>query len=73
MDFMPVFHCKCKKSKTNRLILDGGSEGNYILELCPKCYKNQDCKFVIKKEIITESIDPGRSHSNSVTGLITTG
>ena len=55
MVFEPIFRCKCKKSKTNRVILDGGSEGHYAVELCPKCYEDQDKKFLIKEEVISES------------------
>ena len=55
MVFEPIFRCKCKELKTNRVILDGGSEGNYTVELCPKCYANQNKKFLIKEEVIFES------------------
>jgi len=55
MVFEPIFRCRDKKFKTNRIILDGGSEGNYTIELCPKCYDNQDKKFLIKEEVISES------------------
>ncbi len=55
MVFEPIFRCKCKKSKTNRVIFDGGSEGKYIVELCPKCYTNQDKKFLIEEEILSKS------------------
>jgi len=55
MVFEPIFRCRDKEFKTNRVILDGGSEGNYTIELCPKCYTNQDKKFLIKEEVISES------------------
>ena len=55
MVFEPIFRCKCKESKTNRMIFDGGSEGAYRIELCPKCYANQDTKFLLSEEIISNS------------------
>lgn len=55
MVFEPVFRCRCKVFKTNRLIFDGGSEGNYTIELCPKCYERQDKKFLIQEGLISES------------------
>ena len=73
MNFEPTFRCRCKEPKTNRVILDGGSEGNYVVELCPRCYEQQNWKFLIKKEIITELDNPGRLASNSVTELVTSG
>ena len=54
MVFESVFRCKCKKSKTNRVIFDGGSEGKYAIELCPKCYEHHDKKFLIEEEIISK-------------------
>jgi len=69
MVFEPVFRCRDKESKTNRVILDGGSEGNYTVELCPKCNTEQNWEFLIKKEIITQSYDPKNStsiHGNDV-------
>ncbi|AJW71744.1 hypothetical protein NADRNF5_2070 [Nitrosopumilus adriaticus] len=55
MIFEPIFRCKCKKSKTNRMILDGGTKGNYTIELCSTCYNNHNKKFLISEEIISKS------------------
>ena len=73
MTFEPRYSCRCKAPKTTRIILDGGSEGNYAVDLCSKCHNQQNWKFLIKKESITEFDDPGRSASNSVTELINSG
>jgi len=69
MVFEPVFRCRDKESKTNRVILDGGSEGNYTVELCPKCNTKQNWKFLIKKEIIIPSHvtkNPTAIHGNDI-------
>jgi len=48
-----VFICSCDKPKKMRLIFDGGSSGNYTVELCNSCYQKQEKKFLIKKEVIS--------------------
>ena len=55
MTFEPIFRCKCKKSKITRMILDGGTEGNYIIEICSTCYHNHNKKFLIHEEMISKS------------------
>jgi len=55
MVFEPIFRCRDKEFKTNRIILDGGSVGNYTVELCPKCYESQDKKFLIQEGLLSES------------------
>jgi len=45
-----VFICKCKSQKTCKLIMDGGVCGTYELQLCSKCYLQQDKKFLISEE-----------------------
>lgn len=44
-----------------------------LLKVRSKCHNQQNWKFLIKKEIITEFDDPGRSASSSVTELINSG
>jgi len=33
--------------------MDGGSSGNWKLELCPDCDENKDLKFIIRKELLS--------------------
>ena len=47
-----TFFCSCKNKKNHRLTLDGGSSWKYCVELCKKCYKNEDKQFVIFEEEI---------------------
>jgi len=47
-----LFECYCKKQKKFRMIFDGGSTGNYVVELCSKCRKNEDHEFLLKEETL---------------------
>ncbi|HXG13603.1 MAG TPA: hypothetical protein VNK25_00535 [Candidatus Nitrosotenuis sp.] len=47
-----IFVCKCNRPKRHRLTFDGGSSGNYDLELCEPCYEQQDKKFLISESVI---------------------
>lgn len=49
---LSTFTCPCKDPKKHRLILDGGSTGQYHLELCSSCYSKEDKEQVIKEEPI---------------------
>lgn len=60
-----IFHCPCKEKKSHRLVFDGGSSGNYQVELCSKCYENQDKKFLINEENIAEIVSHGRESAIS--------
>ena len=40
------------KPKKFRLTLDGGSDVLYCLELCWKCFNEENMKFVLKKEVL---------------------
>lgn len=46
------FVCECIERKTRRLTFDGGSTGNYIVELCTKCLESFDVEFLISQEVI---------------------
>ena len=59
-----LIHCLCKEAKIYRLTFDGGSTGNYLVELCFACYKNQDKSFLITEEVVAE-ID-GQASPNSI-------
>lgn len=47
---LSTYSCGCNKPKKHRLLLDGGSSGHYIVELCQSCYRKEDKRFVIKEE-----------------------
>ncbi len=49
-----TFQCFCESQKKHRLIFDGGSDGEYSLDLCEECYSNQDKKFLSSEKIINE-------------------
>lgn len=49
---LPTYRCRCDEPKKHRLILDGGSSGHYIVELCTSCYRKEDEHFVIREEEI---------------------
>jgi hypothetical protein len=48
----PNFRCFCKLPKKHRLIFDGGSSGQYTIDLCKRCYRQQDKRFLIFEERI---------------------
>lgn len=48
------FKCLCVDEKTHRLTFDGGSEGNYDVELCLKCHKIQDKQFLVNEEVLSK-------------------
>jgi len=70
MQSYSLFHCSDKEKKIHRLIFDGGSSGNYQLELCSKCYENQDKKFLIIEENITEIVSHDRESTISTKEII---
>jgi hypothetical protein len=47
-----ISKCVCKRRKKFRLIFDGGSTGNYAIELCQKCRNQEDNNFLLKEEMI---------------------
>lgn len=47
-----TFECECITTKTYRVIFDGGSTGNYVIEMCQQCYDADDKRFVITEEMI---------------------
>lgn len=54
MVFESLFQCKCKETKTNQMIFDGGSTGAYSIVLCSQCYTKQDKKFLLSEKIISK-------------------
>lgn len=47
-----TFICTCNNQKTHRLIFDGGSAGQYAVELCNRCYQQQEKRFLISEELL---------------------
>lgn len=53
-----IFRCRCDNTKEHKLVFDGGSVGNYIVELCKKCYRLQNKQFLISEERIGTTTAP---------------
>ncbi len=51
----PTYTCTDNFAKTHRLIFDGGQQGQFILELCDRCYPKEDKQFLITEERINIS------------------
>lgn len=49
---MNLRECECKVAKKHRLVFDGGSTGNYTINLCSKCYENENKEFLISEEML---------------------
>ncbi len=47
-----TFVCPCSSEKSHRLIFDGGSTGQYVVEFCKRCYQKEDKRFLISEEIV---------------------
>jgi len=46
MNPLVFLECKCSEQKKYRLIFDGGTSGNYSVEVCQKCWEQEDKKFI---------------------------
>ena len=46
------YECECQDTKKFRIVFDGASTGNYIIEYCQRCYGNDDKQFMISTEVI---------------------
>ena len=46
------YECECLDKKKFRIVFDGASTGNYIIELCLKCYQTFDRRFLLSEEIV---------------------
>jgi len=44
------YECNCTERKCFRVVFDGGSTGNYIVEYCQRCYDEDDKQFTITVE-----------------------
>jgi len=41
------YECECRDKKKFRIVFDGASTGNYIIEYCKKCFGSDDKQFMI--------------------------
>jgi hypothetical protein len=39
--------CLCSEEKTYHIIFDGGSSGPYSVDLCKKCFDQDDKKWIL--------------------------
>ena len=46
------YECECQDDKKFRVLFDGDSTGNYIVEYCEKCFGQDDKQFMISMEAI---------------------
>lgn len=44
-----IYSCSCSSSKKFRLTYDGGSTGEYQLELCQRCHDEKPRKFLLSE------------------------
>ena len=44
------YECECLEKKKFRIVFDGDSTGNYVVEYCQKCYDSDDKQFMISEE-----------------------
>ncbi len=45
-----MYECECDDDKKFRVVFDGDSTGNYIIEYCEKCYDSDDKQFMVSME-----------------------
>jgi len=44
-----TYVCPCNTPKAFRLTIDGGSTGNYTVELCKKCHSQEKFQHVVSE------------------------
>ena len=42
-----IYRCLCKSKKLMKIVLDGGSRGDYELDLCRECYSSTALRFYL--------------------------
>lgn len=47
------YECECLDAKKFRVVFDGASTGNYIVEFCETCFHSDSLQFMISTEIIS--------------------
>ncbi len=60
MNSQVSLECKCTEEKKHHLIFDGGSRGLYTIDVCERCYQQDNKEFLIKEDKVTslENISP---------------
>lgn len=60
MNSQVFLECKCAEEKKYRLVFDGGTSGQYMIDVCERCYQEDDKKFLLKEDKVTslENISP---------------
>lgn len=51
MSSLVFLECKCAETKKHRLVFDGGSSGHYTVDVCEKCYCEEDREFLIHEQM----------------------
>ena len=46
--------CLCSEDKTHHIIFDGGSSGHYSVDLCEKCFEQDDKKWIVSDATFKE-------------------
>lgn len=46
------YECNCSQEKKFRVVFDGASTGNYVVNYCQKCFDQDDKLFMLSKEVI---------------------
>ena len=48
-----IFECECLKDKKYRLVFDGATTGQYVVEYCQECYDQDDKQFMNSMEALS--------------------
>jgi hypothetical protein len=46
------YECECQDNKKFRILFDGDSTGQYVIEFCQKCFDQDDKQFMISMEVL---------------------
>lgn len=52
MSSQVFLECKCTEEKKHRLVFDGGSKGQYMIDMCDRCDLKEDKEFLIHSQTI---------------------
>ena len=50
MSSLVFLECKCAEAKTHHLTFDGGSSGQYTVDMCEKCNLSENKSFLITSQ-----------------------
>lgn len=56
MSSQVFLECKCTEEKKHRLVFDGGSSGQYTVDVCEKCNQEDDKKFLVSSNFLSQEI-----------------